>query len=301
MKNNIFFSTSLKPDYIIGFEKNTDISPYAHVQNENLECEVEPEDINLRSFRVKDYLENQIWDEDGNLDLKVRKALMDIADDFWEFCNIRWIKPKTVFLTGSICNFNWSEFSDIDTHIVVDFKKIYDNKEFVQEYFNEKKNDWNDKHKHLKVYGYPVEMYVEDINAKTVSGGIYDLWKNKWIKEPEKGNIKPIKLNKYAIKQIASEIMTEIDDLEKEFENDNDLHKIEVINQKCEKLSKKIKLIRKTGLTKEGESSSGNIVYKVLRRCGYTDKLRELRDKIYDRLNSLNEDNAFNNNISKNF
>lgn len=301
--NNTFFVLGevLKPDYVIGFEKNADISPYAHVQNENLECEVKPEDISLGSFRVKEYLENQIWDEDENLDLKVRRVIMDIADDFWEFCNIRWVKPETVLLTGSICNFNWSEYSDIDVHIVVDFSKIYDNEEFVQEYFDEKKNDWNSKHKHLTVYGYPVEMYVEDVDADTISGGIYDLWKNEWVRKPGEKSIKPIKLNKYAIKQLASEIMTEIDDLFEQFEKEDDKHVLESIGEKCEKVSRKIKLIRKSGLTKEGESSSGNIVYKVLRRSGYMDKLRHLRDRVYDRLNSIDENKRFNNGISQLF
>ena len=107
------------------------------VIKENIEFEIEPEEIRLDSFKVKDYLENHIWNDDGSLDLSVRRALLDISDDFWESCNIRWVKPKTVLLTGSICNFNWSEFSDVDVHLVVDFSEIHENKEFVQEYFDE--------------------------------------------------------------------------------------------------------------------------------------------------------------------
>lgn len=285
-------------DYTIGFEKGAEIGPYAHVQNENMEYEVEPEEISLRSFRVKDYLENRIWDEDGNLDLKVRRALMNVSDDFWESCNIRWVKPKTVLITGSICNFNWSEYSDVDVHIVVDFGKIHEKKEFVQEYFDDKKNDWNNTHDKLKVYGYPIEMYVEDIDADTTSGGVYDLWRNEWIKRPEIGNIEPIKLNKYGIKQIASELMTEIDDLCDEFKKEDDLHKIEMIGEKADNLSKKLKLIRKIGLKRHGESSSGNIVYKCIRRSGHMQKLWELMDDIYDKLHSISESKSFADKVS---
>ena len=283
-------------DYAIGFENGGD---YAHVQTENIELEVEPEDVSLKSFRIKDCLENHIWDEDGVLGLRVRRALMDISDDFWDYCNVRWVKPKTVLLTGSICNFNWSKYSDIDVHVVVDFSAIHDRKDFVQEYFDDKKNSWNNSHEGLKVYGFPVELYVEDTDAKTVSGGVYDLWKNKWLKKPKEGQIKPIKLNKYGIKQVASEIMTEIDDLCEDFSNEDDNHNIEIIGDKCDSLLKKIKNIRKIGLKKNGEMSSGNIVYKVIRRSGYLEKLWKLMDSVYDKLNSIENNYNFNSDISK--
>lgn len=288
-----------KPDYKICFEHGG-VEPYAHIQTENVECEVEPEEISLKSFKIRDYLENHIWDEDNTLDIRARNALIDISDDFWESCNIRWVKPKTVLLTGSMCNFNWSEYSDIDVHIVVDFSEIHENKDFVQEYFNEKKDNWNNSHEGLKVYGYPVEMYVEDINADTESGGIYDLWKNEWIKEPTEGKIEPIRLNKYAIKDIASEIMTKIDDLCGSYENEDDKHKLEVINKDAKELKDKIKKIRKIGL-KHSESGSLNIVFKVLRRSGYLDKLRELMHNTYDKINSITENNHFSKSINRIF
>lgn len=268
------------------------------VIKENIEFEIEPEEIRLDSFKVKDYLENHIWNDDGSLDLSVRRALLDISDDFWESCNIRWVKPKTVLLTGSICNFNWSEFSDVDVHLVVDFSEIHENKEFVQEYFDDKKNDWNNTHENLNVYGFPVEMYVEDIDAETASSAIYDLWENKWLKKPKEGNIEPIKLNKYGIKQVASDLMTQVDDLCDMFEKEHDKHKLEEIHDEADRISKLFKGIRKVGL-KKGESGSGNIVYKVARRMGYLDKLWKLKTDCYDRINSINKSDTFNQKIKK--
>ena len=265
---------------------------------ENIALEVEPEEIRLDSFKVNDYLENHIWNGDGSLDLSVRRALLDISDDFWESCNIRWVKPKTVLLTGSICNFNWSEFSDVDVHLVVDFSEIHENKEFVQEYFDDKKNDWNNTHENLNVYGFPVEMYVEDIDAETASSAIYDLWENKWLKKPKEGNIEPIKLNKYGIKQVASDLMTQVDDLCDMFEKEHDKHKLEEIHDEADRISKLFKDIRKVGL-KKGESGSGNIVYKVARRMGYLDKLWKLKTDCYDRINSINKSDTFNQKIKK--
>lgn len=280
----------MQPDYTIGFEKG-EIDPYAHIQNENVECEVNSNDINLKSFTLKNDLENNIWD-DGVLNLRVRRSLMDISDDFWDFCNIKWVKPKSVLLTGSICNFNWSSFSDIDLHIVVDFSEIHENEDFVQDYFNEKKNDWNNSHDNLKIFGYNVELYVENVDAKTESNGIYDLWKNTWIKKPQKNNLDSIKLNKYAIKDIAAKIMTDIDDIIDEYENENDEYKLKKLFEKTEKIKKHIKELRKFGL-KKGEMGSLNIVYKVLRRSGYLDKLREFGNMLYDKINSINENKSF--------
>ena len=201
-------------------------------------------------------------------------------------------------LTGSICNFNWSEFSDVDVHLVVDFSEIHENKEFVQEYFDDKKNDWNNTHENLNVYGFPVEMYVEDIDAETASSAIYDLWENKWLKKPKEGNIEPIKLNKYGIKQVASDLMTQVDDLCDMFEKEHDKHKLEEIHDEADRISKLFKGIRKVGL-KKGESGSGNIVYKVARRMGYLDKLWKLKTDCYDRINSINKSDTFNQKIKK--
>lgn len=286
----------MKPDYKLCFEKGG-FEPYAHIQQENVECEVDSDDINLKSFRVKNHLEDNIWDGD-ELNLRVRDKLMTIADDFWESCNIKWVKPKTVVLTGSICNFNWSSFSDIDVHVVVDFSEIHERKDFVQEYFDEKKNDWNNTHDNLNIFGYPVELYVEDVDAETESNGIYDLWKNEWVKKPD--DIESIGLNKYAIKDIASRIMTRIDDMSDKFHSTEDSYELEKLNEKIVSLRKHIKEMRKEGL-KHGEMGMLNIVYKVIKRSGYMDKLRDLNHEIYDKINSLNENKSFEANIRKIF
>ena len=289
----------MEPDYKIGFE-NGDISPFAHVQAENVECEVEPEEVSLRHYKVKDYLNNHIWDDGGRLDRRVRRALVDIADDFWESCGVRWVRPSGVILTGSMCNYNWNEFSDIDLHIVVDFSKIHANKEFVQEYFDDKKNEWNDSHSGIEMYGFPVEVYVEDIGADRVSAGVYDLWTDKWIKTPEKGSVKPIMLNKYSIKKVSADIMTEIDELCDEIEGSDDKDVASEIGVKAEQLLDKIKGIRKIGL-KDGEGGSGNIVYKVLRNLGYLDKLWKLSDKCYDTEMSVGGSKTFEESIRRAF
>lgn len=260
---------------------------FYHV-SENLEYEVEASDVDLSSFKKRKTLNTDLW-KDGDLDSRVRLKLLDIADDFWEFVNLKWVKPKGIILTGSICNYNWSDKSDIDLHLIADFDEIDDKTEFVRAYLDSKKNEWNDEHDKLRIYGFPVELYVQNVGEMPKSSGIYDLEENKWISEPSESDIKPIALNKYHIKDKAARVMTIIDDMYDELLSTSDGHKVEEIGEKASYLLKKVKEMRKKSLEKSGESGSGNIAYKALRRFGYLDRLYDLSNIVYDRTNSINE------------
>ena len=255
---------------------------------ENLENEVEANEVSLDSFKKQKELATKIWNGD-KLNSRVRLKLLDIADDFWETTDIGWVKPKGIVLMGSICNYNWSKSSDIDLHLQVDFSEVDEKKDFVQEYFNGKKNEWNEEHSSLKIFGFPVELYVEDIDADTNSGGIYDLEENDWIKKPSKDGIKQIGLDKYNIKDKSAKIMTDIDDLYGLFKKTDDDAKLRKIGEKAHDLLGKIKAMRKDGLSRGGESDKDNIIYKVLRRTGYMDILWNLSSQLYDKLNSIDE------------
>lgn len=253
---------------------------------ENIESEVDASEINLSSFKKREELAPKIW-YGRKLNSKVRLKLLDIADDFWDFANISWVDRSGIYLTGSICGKNWSKYSDIDLHISVDFSKVDERTDFVQEYFDLKKNEWNNNHKNLKIYGFPVELYVEDINADTKTSSKYDLEKNDWVKESDEDI--SIGLNKYSIKAKSANIMTKIDDLQDECDSTDDDAKLRDIGKRAKKLYRKIKRMRKFGLNRSGEGDSLNIVYKVLRRSGYLEKLWDLSSTLYDKVNSLNE------------
>jgi len=283
-----FYSEGIRPQGDYTYESKT-FSVDSDVMSENIETEVEASEVKLDSFKKNDTLAPKIWNG-FDLNSRVRLKLLDIADDFWDYVNITWVKRKGIHLTGSICNFNWSKFSDIDLHLVVDFSEIDERKDFVQEYFDAKKNEWNKEHSKLKIFGYPVELYVEDVNAETASEGLYDLEENKWIKKPSSGNIKPIGLDKYEIKNKSAKIMTAIDDLYDEFENTDDDAQLRKIGTKAHKLLNKIKRMRKFGLNRGGESDSFNIIYKVLRRSDYMEQLWRLNSELYDKLNSIGID-----------
>lgn len=284
----------------LGIEKSTP-SPYYHVMQENLETEVDASEVDLSSFQLHQGLDGKIWTPKANLNPIVRNKLLEIGDDFWKTCEINWIKPKNMILTGSLCNYNWSKYSDIDLHLVVDFKKIHKRTDFVQEYFDGKKNDWNNEHSELTIASYPVELYVQDINTQTESGGIYDLYANAWLKKPKKSQLKPIGSEEDEIKEMSAELMTQIDDLAIQFESETDKHKLELLNKEIEKLLAKIIKLRKTSLQSQGEMSKGNIVYKELRRTEYLDKLWTLKSRIYDKINSIKDIATFNEAIRRLF
>lgn len=292
----IFYDNDDRINTVIVFEpnqikltSNKTFSTTSDVMGENFDFEVDSSEIDLSSFKKKHELVPNIWNPDGKLNSRIRLKLLDIADDFWEYVNLTWVKPSGIILTGSICNFNWSQYSDIDLHLIVDFDEIDEKTEFVKDYLDSKKNEWNNEHSGLQIMGYPVELYVQNLGEMPESNGIYDLEENDWIREPNPDDIKSIGLNKFSIKDKAAKIMTIIDDMYDAIASTDDSHKIEQMGDDASYLWKKVKEMRKSSLEKNGESGSGNIVYKILRRTGYLDRLFKLSNVVYDKFNSITE------------
>lgn len=266
----------------------------AHVIDEQLDeidslVEDGADDVDLTSFNIQKRLNPKVWD--GHiLDKRIRLRLLDIATDFFESLNINWVQPQDVILTGSLANYNWSEFSDFDLHILVDFNDVDERTDLVRDYFNAKKNEWNSNHDELTIYGYPVEVYVQDINEKHTASGIFSIYHNDWLVVPDKNNIRSLKKDKDLIRQKSYLFMSKIDSLEQNLDNAdiNDDYALRKIYISVRKLAEKLKGIRKASLEKSGEMSVGNIIYKVLRRTGYLDKLWDLRNHTYDKLKSFN-------------
>ena len=255
---------------------------------ENIEHinEVNSSDINLSSFKPKTELHPKLW-VNNKLNSRVRLRLLDIADDFIDTLAVDWVKPKDIVFTGSLANYNWSKYSDIDIHVILDYNKVYKKKEFVEDYFSSKKELWLNEHPKLSIYGFPIELYVEDSNEQSTSSGIYSLNKNEWIKEPV--DFEDVKLNAQYIKDYAAKLMTQIDNIEKKQKNAKDDYKVEQCRKDLLKIFVKLKKLRKEGLNKGGELSSGNIIFKILRRTKYIDKIWDLINTSYDKINSIKE------------
>lgn len=236
---------------------------------------VAPEDIDLSSFKIRDTLNPKIFNKDLKLKPEIRSRLLMIADDFFETLDIPWVDIEDVTLTGSLSNYNWSKFSDVDLHILIDYDGIEKNRELVSEYLMAKKNIWNEKH-NITIKGYDVEVYAQDVSEEHISTGVYSILWDEWLVKPEKGDRK-IDGNK--VKQKAASIIDGFDSLMVTY-NEGDYDKV---IRRIQNMKTKIKKLRQTGLDREGEYSYENITFKVLRRVGLLEKLSNLETKAYDK------------------
>lgn len=268
---------------------------YGMGESKNGVNEMKSEDISLNSFKTKDTLHPKFWVND-KLNSNVRLRLLDIAYDFWEEMGADWVKPADIVLTGSIANYNWSRYSDVDVHILVDFSKVYDKRqEFVENYFKAQKEQWEAAHPSLKIYGFDVEIYVEDVNTDNPSTGIYSLEKNKWVVEPD--DFQDVVINQEYVKRKSAQFMTQIDQICSKLTKAKSEKQYETLGKKMYSLFRKMKTLRKEGLDSKGELSSGNIIWKVCRRMGYIEKMWDVLNKTYDRIYSIRESRAKGSNL----
>jgi hypothetical protein len=243
-------------------------------------------DAILKSFHLQDELNPKIWGKNSaipTMNPKVRTRLLEIANDFIEFLDVDII-VSDVIMTGSLANYNWSEFSDVDIHILVDFDQFSDEeKPLYEELFYLKKSVYNDKH-NITIFGYDVELYVEDESSvkEVKSIGIYSVMNDDWVTKPDKESVD---INYDRIAEKAKQWMKSIDGV---IDNTED-EEIESAKNIIKKFNDKIRKYRESGLRKGGEYSEENLVFKILRRNGYLEKIRGLKDKLVDKRLSLKE------------
>jgi hypothetical protein len=237
----------------------------------------------LLSFGTKDTLNPEIWNgyDTNNPVLKpsIRKALLNIALEFMNFLDENLIIDDVRF-TGSLANYNWSDFSDIDLHLYVDFSQ-YDNEdvEIYKELFNLKKTLFNSTHK-ITVKGYEVELYAEDVNEVHFSTGVYSVLYDEWVEKPEK---EEVKIDRNFLLTKSKSMMSKIDNLIDDVSDDD----LEIALKKLDKFKDQLKKYRSAGLEKDGEFSYENMVFKFLRRNGYIDKLFKFKTTLMDKKLSL--------------
>jgi hypothetical protein len=227
-----------------------------------------------KSFRVKDELNPKIWD-DFKIDDEVREDLLKIAEDFYASTDLE-ADVEDIVLTGSLANYNWSEkYSDYDLHILIDFTNVNDAVELVKKYVDSAKSVWNKEHD-IKIKGYEVEVYIQDVSEPHKSTGVFSLLNNKWNVKPEEFDFEP---DEDMIAEKGKSVMMMVDELEEQVDED----KYDAFIEKVQKVWEKVKNYRKSGLESEGgELSMGNLVFKFLRRNGYVGKIIDLKRKSYD-------------------
>jgi hypothetical protein len=206
-------------------------------------------------------LNPKIW-RDEQLDPEVVGKLKDIARAFEEFVGVD-LDVIDYTITGSNANYTWTEYSDLDLHLIIPGTPTEEQREL----FSAKKALWSEQHD-ITIKGLPVETYIQGEDEPHHSTGVYSIVKNTWIIEPKK--VKP-----------------QIDDAAVEAKKDSTMRDIEaaMLSKDLEKLrivKEKITKMRKAGLARAGEWSVENLVFKILRNLGLidqiTEKIRELED-----------------------
>jgi len=235
------------------------------------------------SFRAKMDLNREFWGREDLLDQKIKEKLSQIAKDFMERSEVSNVPIKDMTFTGSLANYNYSKYSDIDLHIIIDFDDVDENSDLVKEFFDFKRALWNQNHKIL-MNGYEVEIYVQDVKEPHVSTGVYSVLDDKWLTKPDR---EETDIDYDNIKKKSKSLIDEIDDIERIEEIDVGV--LEKKLNKINRLKEKIRKFRKIGLETDGEYSIENLAFKVLRRNGYLKKLSDLKKNTYDEMMSLEE------------
>jgi predicted nucleotidyltransferase len=242
----------------------------------------DPEGVDVSSFKFQKELYPKIWLKQSQLDPEIRARLLKIANDFFKSLQLPNVNILDVIFTGSLANYNWSNYSDIDLHIIVDFTQVDENFKLVKDFFNGKKADWNSLH-NIDIFGFEVEVYVQDVKEPHVSTGIYSLMKNQWIERPDP---RQPDIDWQQVKVKAASLTDQIDRAQEQYYIDDFDGAYAITSQ----LREKVKKLRKAGLDSEAaQNSVENLAFKVLRRTGYLKKLLTLRINSYDKKMSVDD------------
>ena len=239
----------------------------------------------IKSFDSQKNLNPKIWEKKQKnyvMNPEVRKKLLEVSNLFIDFLGVD-VVITDIIMIGSLVNYNWSKFSDIDLHIVVNYSQFPENtKDLYVEFFDLKKVIFNNKH-NIKMFGYDVECFVQDEVETTFSSGIYSVLFDMWVNEPKK--IGSENIDKSLIKEKGKQWMRIIDGIVDNIEDENP----DEIKSIVKKYKEKLKKFRNCGLEKNGEMAVENLVFKLLRRNGYIGKLYDLPTELIDKKLSMNQ------------
>lgn len=224
--------------------------------------------ILTEAVEIHDTLNPKIWD-DGSLIPEVHDAILEVVDAFMNDLEIE-VSPVDILLLGSNASYNYTDKSDLDIHIVVNYDMIDGSDAVVQAMYNSARSLFN-KNYDITIKGINAEIYVEDINTNTMSNGIYSVLNNRWIKYPSEIKVPDVDLEP----ELTDVTHKALDALAS-----NDLDTIEsCIND--------LYLMRKYSLATDGEYGKDNLIFKEIRNAGILDDLKLARLQLLSKELSL--------------
>jgi len=244
--------------------------------------EVAPLDIDLSSFELQDDFNRKVWtEEDDKINPDARDNMLQIAQDFWDSLELEEVEILDITLTGSLSNYNWSQYSDADLHIIIDLADINVDVGLVREFLNAKKSIWNRVHD-IYIKGFEVEIYVQGHDDPHESSGVYSILNDEWVKKPIR---EEYTLDRDNIQLKAASLIDQIDRVDGLIEKGE----YKEAHDYAEKIKNKIRKMRQSGLDEKGIYSVENLAFKVLRRTEYLEKLSDLKSEAYDLMMSIKQ------------
>lgn len=250
----------------------------------SLLTDLSPDEVIFDPQIVKAELCPLLWTDSIELKDEVHAKLLELGKRFAKYIGVE--NPEDILFTGSLCNYNYHDNSDIDIHVLVDFSK-YGDPERMRDFYASKKFAFNKFREGTKIKGFAIECYAQDLPCREPHhpSGLYSLLNKQWIIKPERNDPK---IDEQKVRRLLSVFISAINRLE--HIEDNQLRL-----EKAIELKNNLVLIRRKSVRAQGEYSSGNLCYKELRKQGHIDKLFELIRHALDRKLSLEQqkrDNA---------
>ncbi len=233
---------------------------------------IKPDEIDVGSIKQHDELNPIIWDENKKMRPEIRKTLLENAKVFIKFAKVEELKFNDIVLTGSMANYSFTENSDIDLHIIMDFSQLSDDEDLVRDLLKTKKGLWL-KTFETKIKNHQIEIYFQNKDEVHHATGVYSLMNDSWIKKPVK---KVLDVNTRNLQEKTNDFIEKINNLESLIDSNEFVMEYNTIKDR-------IKKYRAGGLEAGGEFSTENLVFKLLRNLGYLEKLFDLRNQYFNK------------------
>jgi hypothetical protein len=219
------------------------------------------------SLEYHDELNPKLWV--GNvLKPAVREKLLSFAYAWADFAKIPEAIVLDIIMVGGNVNYNYTPKSDIDVHLIIDRNALGSNREFVDEYLQDKKVLWTLTHD-VRILGIALEPYAQDnTDQYPQNQGVYSIKRNVWVQHPTRGSYDfsndPALKRKvmFYVKMVNQIIAQKMDiDAVKDFK-------------------RKMREMRSAAISRGGEFSFENLVFKELRNRGVLDRLNKYENAL---------------------
>ena len=129
---------------------------------------------------MKDELCPLLWTDNLELRDEVLAKLLELGQRFAKYIGVE--NPEDILFTGSLCNYNYHDDSDIDIHVLVDFAR-YGDPERMRDFYASKKFAFNTFREGTKIKGFSIECYAQDLPTREPHhpSGLYSLLSKQFI------------------------------------------------------------------------------------------------------------------------